>query len=99
MTGLQIGAKLQQELRRQIPVIILTGDISTGALQDISMQDCVKLNKPADLGELSRAIQALLQKPRSVQQIGRAHAELQSLMRISSAVFCLKKKKTNNKNT
>src|SRR3546814_2140933 len=31
-------------------------------------------------------------------QIGRAHAELQSLMRISYAVFCLKKKKT-NKNT
>src|SRR3546814_1832436 len=26
-------------------------------------------------------------------QIGRAHAELQSLMRISYAVFCLKKKK------
>src|SRR3546814_5324360 len=28
-----------------------------------------------------------------VRQIGRAHAELQSLMRISYAVFCLKKKK------
>src|SRR3546814_5244378 len=27
-------------------------------------------------------------------QIGRAHAELQSLMRISYAVFCLKKKNT-----
>src|SRR3546814_1157325 len=27
-------------------------------------------------------------------QIGRAHVELQSLMRISYAVFCLKKKKT-----
>src|SRR3546814_1925373 len=27
------------------------------------------------------------------QEIGRAHAELQSLMRISYAVFCLKKKK------
>src|SRR3546814_7341167 len=29
-------------------------------------------------------------------QIGRAHVELQSLMRISYAVFCLKKKKLNN---
>src|SRR3546814_3595145 len=27
-------------------------------------------------------------------ELGRAHAELQSLMRISYAVFCLKKKKT-----
>src|SRR3546814_10807441 len=31
-----------------------------------------------------------------LQQIGRAHAELQSLMRISYAVFCLKKKNKNN---
>src|SRR3546814_8347470 len=31
--------------------------------------------------------------PRDVWQIGRAHVELQSLMRISYAVFCLKKKK------
>src|SRR3546814_2420180 len=29
-----------------------------------------------------------------IQEIGRAHAELQSLMRISYAVFCLKKKNT-----
>src|SRR3546814_8433199 len=32
---------------------------------------------------------------RSPVQIGRAHVELQSLMRISYAVFCLKKKKSN----
>src|SRR3546814_2489353 len=32
-----------------------------------------------------------------VDQIGRAHAELQSLMRISYAVFCLKKKNNTNK--
>src|SRR3546814_18306033 len=32
--------------------------------------------------------------PEGTPQIGRAHSELQSLMRISYAVFCLKKKKT-----
>src|SRR3546814_1023974 len=31
---------------------------------------------------------------RHAREIGRAHVELQSLMRISYAVFCLKKKKT-----
>src|SRR3546814_3035173 len=31
------------------------------------------------------------------QEIGRAHAELQSLMRISYAVFCLKKKTKQNR--
>src|SRR3546814_8953183 len=34
-----------------------------------------------------------------VRQIGRAHVELQSLMRISYAVFCLKKKTTKTNNT
>jgi two-component system, chemotaxis family, CheB/CheR fusion protein len=67
MTGLQVAAALQEHLGRRIPVIVLTGDVSTGTLQDISKQDCVRLNKPADLGELSRAIQELLQKPRSVR--------------------------------
>src|SRR3546814_2938550 len=32
-------------------------------------------------------------------KIGRAHVELQSLMRISYAVFCLKKKNKNKKQT
>ncbi len=65
MNGLQVAATLQENLHRRIPVIILTGDISTDALRDISLEDCVKLNKPVDLGELSRAIQGLLRKPRS----------------------------------
>src|SRR3546814_9265337 len=41
--------------------------------------------------------------PRRGHEIGRAHSELQSLMRISYAVFCLKKKRNTimnkNKNT
>jgi two-component system CheB/CheR fusion protein len=64
MTGLQLAAKLQEQLRRRIPVIILTGDISTEALRDISLQDCVKLNKPVDLRALSGAIQGLLKRSR-----------------------------------
>src|SRR3546814_1117469 len=36
----------------------------------------------------------LLRDAKLYEKIGRAHAELQSLMRISYAVFCLKKKKT-----
>src|SRR3546814_7919337 len=37
-------------------------------------------------------------RPPRRPQIGRAHAELQSLMRISYAVFCLKKKNKKHKN-
>src|SRR3546814_6236142 len=66
---------------------------------------------PAFLALLQRHHESLLQALRhaldiegidddgAVEQIGRAHVELQSLMRISYAVFCLKKKKKTYKKT
>src|SRR3546814_1394811 len=52
--------------------------------------------QPGDRGAAHHAALSA-QSPFPIQhaeQIGRAHAELQSLMRISYAVFCLKKKKS-----
>ncbi|HVT27935.1 MAG TPA: response regulator, partial [Lacipirellulaceae bacterium] len=65
MNGLQISTKLREKLRCQIPVIILTGDISTGTLREIALHDCVQLNKPVKSKELTQAIQRLLQIPQS----------------------------------
>ena len=60
MNGVQVSQRLRQELERQTPFIILTGDISTETLRDIALHDCVHLNKPVKLGELTRAIEKLL---------------------------------------
>ena len=60
MDGLQAAVKLRDELHRQIPVIILTGDISTGTLRDIAQQECLQLNKPVKSTEVIQAIQRLL---------------------------------------
>jgi two-component system, chemotaxis family, CheB/CheR fusion protein len=38
LNGLQLTAKLREKLHPEIPVIILTGDISTGTLRDIALQ-------------------------------------------------------------
>src|SRR3546814_3546033 len=46
---------------------------------------------PGDRRPGGRGLRAFAPAP--ARQIGRAHVELQSLMRISYAVFCLKKKK------
>ena len=46
MNGLQVVENVRELLHRQIPAIILTGDISTGLLRDIAQHDCVHLNKP-----------------------------------------------------
>lgn len=60
MDGLQLAARLREVLHRETPVIILTGDISTGTLRHIALQECVQLNKPVKLKELTQVIQRLL---------------------------------------
>ncbi len=60
MDGLQLIARLRGQLHHQIPVIILTADISTDALRAIAQADCVQINKPMKLKELTQAIQRLL---------------------------------------
>ena len=65
VNGLQLTVKLRETLHRKIPVIILTGDISTETLSDIARHDCVQLHKPVKSNELTRAIQRLLVPPQS----------------------------------
>jgi two-component system CheB/CheR fusion protein len=60
MNGLQVAASLRQKLHSRVPVIILTGDISTDTLRSIARRDCVRLNKPVKAVELAQAIQNLL---------------------------------------
>jgi two-component system CheB/CheR fusion protein len=63
MNGLQTTVKLREQLHCAIPAIILSGDISTQTLSAIALQDCLQLNKPVKLKELTQAVQRLL--PRS----------------------------------
>jgi two-component system, chemotaxis family, CheB/CheR fusion protein len=60
MDGLRAAAELRKKLRHDIPVIVLTGDISTRTLREIARQGCVPLSKPIKLKELTRIIQRLL---------------------------------------
>ena len=74
MGGLQVTAKLREKLHRQIPVIILTGDISTRTLRKIAQHDCVRLSKPAKSKELTEVIQRLLQISQSAVHPQAPHA-------------------------
>ncbi len=60
MDGLQVAARLRLHLHRQLPVVILTGDISTGTLRDIAREECVQLYKPVKSSELADVIRRLL---------------------------------------
>jgi two-component system CheB/CheR fusion protein len=60
LSGLQFAAAARKVLKRDVPVIILTGDISTGTVQHVTAQDCHYIVKPVKLDVLSASIQTLL---------------------------------------
>lgn len=60
VNGLQLAEQLRSKLGELLPVIVLTGDISTSTLRDIALKNCVQLNKPVKLKELTQTIQSLL---------------------------------------
>jgi FixJ family two-component response regulator/signal transduction histidine kinase len=61
--GLQLVARLRKILHHEIPVIMLTADISTETLREIARHGYTHLNKPVKASELVRLIQDLLGRP------------------------------------
>jgi two-component system CheB/CheR fusion protein len=59
-TGLAIAQELRTILPSPVPVIIMTGDISTGTLRLIADGDCVQINKPMKLSALMITLEELL---------------------------------------
>ena len=60
MNGLALIEKLRAKLDREIPAIVLTGDISTDTLTTVAGKRCRQLNKPVKPLDLTQAIQDLL---------------------------------------
>ncbi len=60
MNGLEVAVAIRQMLRREVPAIILTGDISTQTLRSVAGQNCLHLGKPVKLAGLSAIIQELI---------------------------------------
>jgi two-component system CheB/CheR fusion protein len=71
LSGPQLTEKLRAKLHHEIPVVILSGDISTTALREIALANCVHLNKPVKMEELTKIIQSLLPTP---PPAGHSHA-------------------------
>lgn len=60
MNGLQVAYRLRAILKRQTPVIILTGDISTETLREISLKHYAQMNKPIKLAALTALIKKMI---------------------------------------
>ncbi|MGC1470056.1 MAG: response regulator, partial [Sphingorhabdus sp.] len=69
--GVEVTARLREQIGHQVPVIILTGDISTAALRDIAGHDCEQLNKPVKPKTLIQSIRRMLAAPPTEQDVHR----------------------------
>ncbi|MEO5806458.1 CheR family methyltransferase [Devosia sp.] len=64
MDGIEVITDIRAILKRDIPAVVLTGDISTDTLQHIGLQDCLHFNKPVKTVELIAAIESALARCR-----------------------------------
>ena len=60
LNGLQVIARLRAALHREVPGIILTGDISTITLREITAQKCTHINKPVKTEDMIRIARQFL---------------------------------------
>jgi two-component system CheB/CheR fusion protein len=65
MNGIEVLVDLRAQLEREIPCIVLTGDISMGALAEIELAECLLLNKPVAAADLHAAIRKLTPSDRA----------------------------------
>jgi two-component system, chemotaxis family, CheB/CheR fusion protein len=64
VTGLQVVAGVRESLGRDIPAVILTGDISTDTMREITRRGCVQRKRPIRADELTHLVQSLLAESR-----------------------------------
>src|SRR3546814_10750160 len=91
--GTQGGAFLHPSLL----IITRSMDMSTSVMIPVTLEKLPR-RQPATVAGIDWA-QLAVPEARRLRELGRSEehtSELQSLMRISYAVFCLKKKRTNN---
>ncbi len=60
MDGIETVVAVRGALRRPVPVLVITGDISTAALRKIADHDCLQLSKPVTPSDLLPIIRSLL---------------------------------------
>ena len=75
LTGLQVVARVREAVSREIPAVILTGDLSIDTMRVIARRGCVQRNMPVRAEELTHLIQSLLTQSRQPSAQARSQAQ------------------------
>ena len=60
LNGLQLIGRVRRKLHRDIPAIVLTGEIADTVSREIAVRNCLPIHKPVKVEELTKAIRRLL---------------------------------------
>ena len=66
LNGLQLIGQVRRRLHRDIPAIVLTGEIADTISREIATRHCLPIHKPVKVEELTKAIRHLLRATASV---------------------------------
>jgi two-component system, chemotaxis family, CheB/CheR fusion protein len=80
LTGLQVIAGVREAVSREIPAVILTGDVSTDTMREIARRGCAQRNKPVRAEELTHLVRFLLTQSLQPPVQARSQAELKTDM-------------------
>ena len=89
MTGLDIAMRLRETFGYTLPVLMVTGDISTETLRAIAAADCVQLNKPIRANEIIRLARAQLAAPKRRPEPLRAEPVVAATPTLAATVFLI----------
>jgi two-component system CheB/CheR fusion protein len=64
LSGLDVARRLRETFDSALPVLIVTGDISTDTLRTIAGAGCIQLNKPIKADALTHLVRSQLALPR-----------------------------------
>ena len=73
MHGLDLAGLLRKTLAKEVPVVILTGDISAETASQVALLGCMQLNKPIKQQELLRVVDNLVVSARQPELVSRVH--------------------------
>ncbi len=85
MDGLEVLTRLRERLGPHLPVIVLTGDITTHSLRAIASHQCRHLSKPVRPADLAAAVRALLPQPALLRDA--RHSEAKSAEQQPALIF------------